>query len=121
MHLQVTRLSFGQLIICLIVNLCNAARINYHNYKLYKFEPKLEVLEFLRQVEENGNRFNANGERMPLIDFFSEPNRDQKDARVLVAPEFNKQFLDILNDHKVDNVKLVTSNIQGWVHLFNVR
>jgi hypothetical protein len=95
------------------VQVCVAARINYYNYALYKFEPNNDVMEFLHAIEESGHQFDADGNQVPLIDFFAEPNRDQSHAYVLVSPEFSRDFLSILADHKVSQIKLIRRNIQA--------
>lgn len=100
----------------IVIVLClhlTTARINYHNYKVYQFEPKNGVLSVLKHVEETSSRFDSNGERMPLIDIFAEPNRYQKLAYLLVAPEFDSNFQDIINKHDIVDLKLVKSNIQS--------
>lgn len=98
--------------ISVFVQVCATTRINYYNYRLYKFKPKHDVMEFLHGIEEIGHRFDAEGNRMPLLDFFAEPHRGQTDAYVLVSPEFSDNFLGILTDHKVKNIELIKSNIQ---------
>jgi hypothetical protein len=100
-------------IIVVFWHLTTGARINYHNYKLYQFKPKEGVLDVLKHVEETGSRFDENGERMFLIDIFAEPNRDQKLAYLLVAPEFDSNFHNIIKKHHVDDLQLVKSNIQS--------
>lgn len=108
------RISSGFFIGLLFLNfhVSISTRINYHDYRLYRFEPKNEVLDLLHLMEETESRFDGAGNRMPLIDFFAEPNRNQRDALVLIAPEFNQLFLQILDIRGVKNASLIKSNIQ---------
>ncbi|KAI6197123.1 Carboxypeptidase A1 [Aphelenchoides besseyi] len=90
-----------------------STRLNYFGYHLYRFVPENNVLSYLNsEIEPKTNRFDANGQRMPMIDVWSEPSRRGGHAEVLVAPEYVDDFLDILTEHSVRDIKLIKANIQ---------
>lgn len=94
-------------------------QIKYNGYKLFRLqlpanEKRLEeVLNLLSDLEADGSRFNANGDRMPLLDLWTDrPSRANPRMEILVAPEFSATFLEILAKKGAHRVETISENIQ---------
>lgn len=96
----------------LIYSTSQAERTNYNGYKVYRFLPNNDVVNWINELEAESFKISPKGERMPVVDVLSTPHKYRSHMDVIVAPEFSSAFLAMLQARGVSEVDVIAENIQ---------